>query len=231
MSLIKRLDSWLENSYDDIPDKGLSLFRIIYCLYILFFGVRQYSPKIKSYSLDLYDPPLSLASFFELPPNIFFVVIDYGIVILVPFVLFGLFTKPTSFLLGICFLVGNTFLYSFGKISHGKLLLMLIPLLFAFSNWESNYSIDSKRKSIGSPRYYLVGLYAILIGLAMFSAGLEKVTGGWLNTSYSAVRYTILRRVVYAEYGFLSEWILSVSSRIFWEFIDYSVVFFEVFFV
>ena len=227
MFLVRRIDHWLEESYNTITDAGLGLFRICYSLYLLLFGINSYAQGIVSNPENLYDPPLSIAFFFDLPSLEFFIFLDWLVLLSIPFVLFGLFTKPASFVLGFGFLLGNSFLYSFGKIDHGRLLQMLVPLLFSFSNWERRFSIDSNRKKIESPRYYLIAIYALLIGLAMFSAGIEKVFGGWLNWENDSLRYILIRDVVYERIGLLGKWASTIKSSLFWKAMDYSVVAFE----
>lgn len=222
------IDTWLFECFADVPAKGVSAFRVVFCFYLLIIGMKSYAKEIASLNPELYDPRSSLAIFFDLPGNSFFVGLDYLILILIILVFVGYKTNWTSLLLGICILIGNSFIYSFGKISHGWLLVLLVPIIFSFSNWGAYYSLDSKIEPQKEVKYWPITVFAMLIGIAMISAGLEKVFHGWLLWDYDAVRYTFYRGIVYEKTAPLAEWVLAIQSKFFWEFADYSIVIFEV---
>lgn len=222
------IDKWMFNSFDDISSKGLSAFRVFFSAYLLIVGDGTYARLITPHNQVLYDPKRSLAVFFELPSQTFFIGLDYLILILLVLVLVGYQTRWSTLLLGICFLIGKSFEYSFGKISHGELLVMLTPIIFSFSNWGAYYSIDSKSSTFKKIHRWPITLFVLLFAIAMFSAGLEKIEGGWLLIKFDAVRYIMYRGLLYEKIGILTELTLNISSGIFWELIDYSVVIFEV---
>ncbi|MCP4457299.1 MAG: hypothetical protein GY816_04625 [Cytophagales bacterium] len=133
-------------------------------------------------------------------------------------------------LLGVCFLVGNSFIYSFGKISHGWLVITLLPFVFSFSNWGAHYSIDSKINNgnkNSKEEHWPLAIFAGLSCIAMFSAGLEKLFHGWLFLDTEKSRYVFFRGWLYERPGFLTEWVLSIQSKFFCAFADYSIVIFE----
>ena len=186
--------------------------------------------EIASQNPLLYDPKRSLAAFFDLPASSLFVGLDFLFLVLIILVLVGFKTRWTSLMLGLCFLVGNSFIYSFGKISHGWLLMTLLPFIFSFSNWGAHYSIDSKMNNESKnsqEENWTLAIFARLICIAMFSAGLEKLYHGWLFFDIEKVRYVFFRGLVYQRPGILTEWILSIQSHFFGGMLDYLVVIFE----
>ena len=229
--MLNLIDKWLFESFNDIPAKGLSAFRVVFSFYFLIVGFRSYASNIRSISPVLYDPKRSFATFFELPSQTFFIGLDYLILILLILVLVGYRTKWTTLLLGFCFLIGNTFVFSFGKISHGGLLVMLTPIIFSFSNWGAYYSLDSKYGFSKQVNSWPIALFALLFSIAMLSAGLEKLYHGWLEFDYEKVRHVFYRGLIYEKHGVLTELILSIQSKVFWKVADYSVVIFEVGFI
>ena len=228
--VLKSLDYWLFHAFDDVPKKGLSAFRVIFCSYLLIVGIKRFASEIASQNQLLYAPKRSLAAFFDLPSNYFFVGLDYLFITLIILVLVGFKTRWTSLLLGLCFLVGNSFIYSFGKISHGWLLITLLPFVFSFSNWGAYYSIDSKMSQGNEntkEEHWPLAIFAGLICIAMFSAGLEKLYHGWLFFDTEKTRYVFFRGWLYERPGLLTEWVLTIKSGFFWAVADYSVVIFE----
>ena len=223
------MDRWLFHSFEDVSEKGLSAFRILFCSYLLIVGIKQFASAIASQNSLLYEPKRSLATFFDLPSHPFFVGLDYLFLILIILVFVGFKTRWTSLLLGLCFLVGNSFIYSFGKISHGWLLITLLPFVFSFSNWGAHFSMDSQmsKKKTKEERWPLA-IFAGLICIAMFSAGLEKLYHGWLFFDTEKARYIFYRGWLYERSGILTEWVLSIQSDFFWAVADYLVVIFEV---
>ena len=175
--------------------------------------------EIASQNPLLYDPKRSLAAFFDLLASSLFVGLDFLFLVLIILVLVGFKTRWTSLMLGLCFLVGNSFIYSFGKISHGWLLMTLLPFIFSFSNWGAHYSIDSKMNNESKnsqEENWPLAIFARLICIAMFSAGLEKLYHGWLFFDTEKVRYVFFRGLVYQRPGILNRMDSINSISFFW---------------
>ncbi|WP_147294157.1 HTTM domain-containing protein [Pontibacter diazotrophicus] len=103
----------------------------------------------------------------------------------------------------------------------------------SFSNWGAAYSLDAKLKHQDRVvQNWPVVLLALILSFAMFSAGLPKLLGGWLDISTHAVRGHFLREFYVNErQDLLAPFFLNLNSALVWEFFDYAGVFLEVFFI
>ena len=231
-SLTKHLDHWIFEEYR-VPPRALSVFRVGYAAFILLVvGVPPFrwvggKPDI------FFDPPmLSVVRLFDrLPAPIFFWMLDVVVTLLFVFLLFGFRTRWTSWLLSVGLFMGFNWSYAYGKIDHDTLLMALVPLVMSFSGWEAHYSLDQKRSSrpLSPEQYWPVALLALLLGFAMFSAGMPKLLSGWLDPTTHAVQGYTIRQ----HYDFYADQLLApVMSHYhqpwFWELLDYSAVLFEV---
>ena len=217
---------WLHTIYATFDVGALGIFRIFYAFIMLFVGLIPYE-RISSFAPQLYDPKASLAVFFDLPAPWFFLFLDYLIPILLVLLLFGFKTRWSSLLLGLAFIVGNSFLYSFGKINHGNLLSSVLPLIMAFSNWGDAYSIDSRAGKEIRNESWAICLLSLVIGFGMFTAGIQKLGGGWLDINFLAIKYHIFNNYLNGRGGVLMEHVIQIDSVFFWEFMDWLIVLFE----
>ena len=218
--------------------EALGFYRIVYILFSIFIiGVPSWMSLSNLPDL-LYNPPFySIGILFSGFPNYyFFLFITISVFVLHFFILFGYKTKISSVLLTILLIVGQTFAYSLGKIGHGRMITVWIPLFMGLSGWGAAFSIDNKMqkhcsvlpKTRGWPVFMLVSMLAF----GMFSAGLPKLLGGWLEVSSQAVYAHFLRGYyIIGRQEFIAPYVLSLSSKLFWESLDYFGVFFELFFL
>jgi predicted DCC family thiol-disulfide oxidoreductase YuxK/uncharacterized membrane protein YphA (DoxX/SURF4 family) len=175
-------------------------------------------------------PPPSLAAFFTgFPPGWFFSLlmglISLGLVCL----LVGLWTPPVSLGLAVLIVIGNSFVYSFGKIDH-DIVLVLVLAVMAASGWGRRCSIDARApgRAAERPPGWPLALLALLVGLAMLSAALTKATTGWLSLSSQGVKGHVLANVVTSERPAVAiELLLSIDSWIVWELMDWGTVVLE----
>ncbi|MEP6596629.1 MAG: HTTM domain-containing protein [Ginsengibacter sp.] len=234
MSIINTTDRIIFKSFN-LSNESLSIYRISYSLYLLITGIPTFV-WINNFPSAFYNPPIiSLASIFaKFPPYWFLMFISLGTCLFSILLLFGYKTRLVSLSLSLFILSGKFFNYSFGKIDHDWL-LWLIPLIMAFSNWGKAYSIDSKKNNQGENNYdnsWHVTLLALILCLAMFSAGLQKMLGGWLNISTQAVRGHLLSSYYQdGRQSLLAPFFLKLNSSLIWEFFDYAAVFFEITFL
>ncbi|MFP4293362.1 MAG: HTTM domain-containing protein [Cyclobacteriaceae bacterium] len=232
-----RLDELIYDEYK-LPEGAVSLFRIVYAAFVIFVaGVPQYR-WIAERPDFFYNPPtFSLANLFDgFPGYPFLFCLDLLLVSLFVFLLFGLYTRAVTLLIGIVMVVGFSFYYSFGKINHDALLMIYVPFVMFFSNWNQYYSLDRRRKSFSEnrkERHWPVLLLALLLGFGMFSAGVPKMLDGWLSLSTQAVKGFVVNFNYYDTFPdrFLQPYLISFDNPVFWELMDYSAVFFEIFFL
>lgn len=226
--LIQRLDNFIFESFK-IKSEYLGLYRILYCLASVFiYGIPNFSWLDNNLNYMFLPPEISIASLFNgFPDKIIFTLLSIGVAILYLMLLFGWHTKRVSLLLFFSLLFGTSFTYSFGKIDH-SILWLIIPLTMAFSGWGNSFSLDAKLNNKSPENAWAISLMVLLIGFAMFSASLPKVHGGWLSFDSSATKGHIIYN--YFSWGrrpLLLDQVLQVKSAFFWEMLDYLTVIFE----
>lgn len=218
--------------------KDLSVFRIIFCLYILCFKGLPSFAWLGS-ELDYYfnPPPLSIANLFSgfLPRWFFFVLTAVNVSSF--FCIFcGLQTKWSSVVFTCSYILGSNFVFSFGKIDHG-ILQYYLPLFMSVLGWGEFYSMDSwlkKGTTINEPttqqdyRTFVLALFALLIGFGFFSAGALKVYGGWWKWNIEAAKYWLYNGY-YAggRTKYLAHYVMGFDNHLFWKMQDYGVLLFE----
>ncbi|GAB3538464.1 hypothetical protein GCM10027443_33460 [Pontibacter brevis] len=216
-----------------LSPESLGLYRISYALFLLTFGVPNFT-WISNFPAVFYNPPmLSLHTFLSgFPSQWVLLLISLGTCVCTTVLLFGYKTRLTSILLGLFIFTGKSFAYSFGKIDH-DFLIWIIPLIMSFSNWGAAYSVDSKSNQHDREvQTWPVVLLALILSLAMFSAGLPKLLGGWLDFSSHAVRGHLLREYYVNErQDLLAPFFLNLNSPLIWEIFDYAGVMLELGFI
>ena len=178
---------------------------------------------------DFYAPPPGPMMFFDhFPSEAIFRVLQ-GLLIGALISLFlGFKTKSVSILTGLLLLTIKGFVYSLGKINH-DILLAVVPLVMAFSGWGGVYSIDAIRadKSISHAQSWTLTLLALILGFMMFTAGLPKILGGWLDIhSHAAQGHFFKQYFVRGRQDLLASQALNINATI-WECMDYLTVLFE----
>lgn len=228
------IDRWIFDAYTATPE-GLALYRITYALFVLLFvapGHSEYASftAFASFPDALFLPPpgpMQLVSGF--PPEAFFETLHGLIVLSVVAVLFGFYTRTASVATTLLFLVGYGFSYSLGKINH-NILIVLLPLLMASSNWGAAYSFDARagRTSRAVASWPLV-LVMLCTGFAMFTAGFPKILGGWLDPSTQAAQGRLVHEFfVQGRQDLLAPLAVSLDAPVLWEVFDVATVLFEV---
>ncbi len=233
-TLMTRFGSWLENAYS-VPVEGLALYRIFYAGYFLLIGGVPNFTWLAQNPDYFYRPiPLSLGTFFSaFPPFWFLATLSVGLGVLFVFLLFGYHTRTVSFLLSVALVVGHTFTYSFGKVDH-NILLLLIPGVMAFSSWGEAYSLDAvSGKRTGRPvECWPLTLLAWMLCFAFLTSGIPKLLGGWLQVSSHAIRYHLVENYyIVQRQDFLAPYFINITNDFMWESLDYATIIFEVGFV
>lgn len=231
-ALVTKLNHWIFEEYW-VPPGALSLYRIVYALFVLLVVGSPPFRWISGKPSIFFDPPTySLTNLFhDFPPAYFFWGLDAAITVLLVSLLFGFRTRWTSWLLAIGLFTGFSWSYAYGKINHDTLLMSLVPLVMGFSNWGAHFSFDQKRSDglLPRERHWPVALLALLLGFAMFTAGVPKLLSGWLDPATQAVQgYTLRQHYDFFADQLLAPWFVKFDNPLFWEVLDYSAVVFEV---
>lgn len=230
------LKHWIFDTYT-VSSDGLGLYRIIASLFILFFlipgmGFEHYR-YLSSLPADFYNPPPGPMMLFDgFPPFIVFQVIYVLVVVSVLAMMVGYRTKTASILSGIFILILQGFIYSIGKVNH-EILVPLVPVLMAFSHWDRSFAVDSllasKKQSHEPVASWPLVLLSVFIGFMMFTSGWPKILGGWFDPSTHAVKAHLFNQFfVHQREAFLAGYAIQINSDLFWEFLDWATIIFEI---
>jgi len=171
------------NSYS-ISMNGLAIYRMLYSLYVL-AAVAPVALWVPLVPQSYYSPPLGIAAFFPAAPSREVLWLLNAVLILFStMLLLGWKTRFSSLGTAFSIILLNTWCYSFSKINH-DILQVIVPLVLAFSDWGKSISLDSlktmsreeRRQSIPWP----LALLSLLVGTAMLTAGAAKLLSGWLD--------------------------------------------------
>lgn len=226
-----RFDRWIFEGYPISLD-GLALYRILFAAFFLIFGVPKFGWVSQLPDFFYYPVAISIAPFFQGFPPAWFtqgssLLLSLGFVLL----LFGWRTRWVSLSIFVLVIVNRTFGFSLGKIDH-DIMLWLTLLCMAFSHWEGRYSLDALDGRERPPQTWTVSLVALLLGFAMFSAGLPKLMGGWLDPGTQATRgYLFQMFHGGGRQALLAPWLIQIESAWFWEPLDWFAVWFELLFL
>jgi hypothetical protein len=163
------------------------------------------------------------------PPFPFFEVLLVLLNLSLVAVLVGYRTRWATVFTGVLLLVGYGFNYSLSNLHH-NILLLVLPLVMAFSNWGTALSFDARRGRIPDQvRSWPLVLVALLLGYGMFSAGLPKIIGGWLDPSSHAVLGRFIREYYVIErHDLLAPLFIDITNEVFWESLDVATVCYEI---
>ncbi len=227
------LNRWIFESFTITPE-GLGLLRILTALMLLFFlipgGGTVHYHFLATLPADFYAPPPGPMMLFDTFPGLaIFQVLQTVAVLSALMILVGYHTKWVSLITGLSVLILQGFIFSVGKIDH-EILVAVVPVILAYSNWGAAFSIDSFRKGKDqkNERWPLT-LLALLIGFMMFTAGFPKILGGWLDISTQAAQSHLLNQFYVRErQDLLAELAVQWNNPFFWELLDWGTVLFEV---
>lgn len=163
----------------------------------------------------------------------FFHAVNGALVFLSVCVLFGYLTRTASVLFSAGFIFLRGWEYSFGKINH-DFIVLLIPLLCAAAGWGNSYSVDARLKQEPRPsaKGAPVALYALVVGIMMLSAAVPKVLSGWLNPKTQAVlTKLVISHLVDRKATWFSQAALGIRSDWFWKSLDWFTCALEIGFI
>lgn len=184
---IERLDAWCRRG--DLTVHDIAWFRVIYSAGLLL--TLQPISRLSRRSGDPFDPPPGPIMLFEsLPPHAMLQGLAIVTAVLAGFLLLGLHTRTVSILLALALMTGFGLTYSFGKIDH-TIVVVLVPAMMAFSRWGDTLSLDAGSKPRDAERdvaQWPMRLLAVMIALSFVTAGWAKFRSGWLDLDTHAVQ-------------------------------------------
>jgi uncharacterized membrane protein YphA (DoxX/SURF4 family) len=233
--LLGLVDRWLFTEYSARAD-DLAVYRVLYASYVL-VGVLPAGLWIRELPQAAFSPPMSPMAFFRhYPPYGFMVTVNVVALLLASALLLGWRTKVASFGLALGMLVLRAVSYADGKIDN-DILVVLIPLLFGFSGWGTRFSLDARRQRSGDAatderRAWLGAIFALLIGLAFWTAGSAKLRGGWLSLhTHATLSHLLPNFYVTGRHTLVAGWALVALPWWAWKAMDLTTVAWESTFV
>jgi hypothetical protein len=208
--------------YNATPE-SLSIFRLLFALLFLALFVPN-KQWIAQFPDSFFNPPPGLTYFFVtgFPPQWFFVALNVIEIVAAVYLLAGRHVMPASLLVTGCLLIGNAWAYSFGKIDH-DILMVIVPIFLVAAGWDGRSTV----------RAWPLALFALVIALAMFTAAWQKAVTGWLDPTRSEVFGYALTNAIFLESRNTISWRLAVRTvpDAVWEMMDYATVLLEASFV
>lgn len=230
--MIERINKLLFKSYNP-SDEFLAFYRIFFSLYLLWMGISNDS-WVYSIPSSAMHPPISILSCTDrVPPEWFFIACYYSMYLCLLLILIGLKPRIFAILYMIVYIVSSNYAFSFGKINHTFVYALPI-IIMAFSPWNRIYSFfpEPKRETDVLSRSWPMFLLSMLLGFGIFTAGLAKILGGWLNTDMQSTQVFFYQyRYGVGWHDLMSDTYDKINSQFFWEFLDYCTVFFESVFI
>jgi hypothetical protein len=227
--LLRRFDAWAFEAW--IPNPGdLAIYRIGLSLFVAF----QWLPN-GLWLLDapafLFSPQIGTPSLLSGPPSAVFVVgANLGAIASAVVLLFGWRTRVASLATAGFLLAVESGTHSYEVTDHTSF-LVIAPALLAFSSWGEAHSIDARRggrRTDAARDSWLLAIFALLVGSAMFAAGFEKASTHWLDPDRHATYGHVVRTWFETGRGTpLTPWLLELDAPVFWKALDYATVGFE----
>lgn len=226
-----KFEQWIFDSYSPSAP-GLALYRVFASLLFLFFLLPDFGfySTLATFPADFFTPPPGpMMLFDDFPPAWILQFVHTLLILSWVCVLLGFKTKIASISAGIFMLIIQGFIFSLGKVNH-EILLSVTPMVMAFSNWGAAFSFDSlkggeSKKTDGWP----LVLLALFIGFMMFSAGVPKILGGWLDPSTQAAQGHLFNQYyVRGRQDLLAGFAIHIDAAWVWEFLDWATIIFEI---
>ena len=197
------------------PAQSLAIFRMLFGVALLALLLPRFQ-WIAGFPDDFFDPPPGPTWFFAgFPPRSYFLAVDALLITASVFLVAGRLVTPASLAISAGLLAGDAWAYSFGKIDH-DILLVLLPAFMAAAGWHGR----------GPSRAWPIASYALVVSLAMAVGAWQKLSSGWLDPSANAV---LGHNVVFSADS--DAWVWRAAIRhlpsIGWKVLDYGTIAFE----
>ena len=212
-----------------VSDTHLGCFRIAFCLYyLLVLGVPNYV-WITRASPSFFYPPIGIPWFFPgFPPSLVFYAVSALVLAGYIALLLGWRTRQVGIALTALLLFGHGFKYSFAKIDH-DIVHVMVPLAMSWSGWGRRFSIDALRGSAREASRWGGLIMAGLLAFGFFTAGWPKLRG-WVDFDLSTqgARSWVLRGYyLNGRQDWLSPTFARMENPWIWEMMDLGAVVFE----
>ncbi len=233
--LMARIDAWIFEEYR-ASTMDLAIFRIIYAFFML-LSVPPLAPWIGRAPHAFFSPPVSLAALFaDFPPAWLVTTLNVGLAAFLSLLLVGWKTRMASLGTGVLLLLLKSFEFTVGKVSASETLLIVIPLVMAFSTWGGACSMDSCAKQTSQQReergQWCLSYLAFLIAVGMLTAGWGKLTSGWLDPSaYCTYGHMVINNLVMERDMPAARMAFKLGPSPVWKIADWSVILLETGFI
>jgi len=118
-----------------VPRDSLRILRPVVCVFLLLAAAPNFG-WLDSTPRGLFDPPrLGIANVVGMPPSPFFAALDGSIVLAIVGVMFGVAQRTLTWALVAANIVGISFAYTFGKIDHTQVFLLVVLASMAYCDW------------------------------------------------------------------------------------------------
>ena len=233
--LMARIDAWIFEEYR-ASTMDLAIFRIIYALFMV-FSVPPLAPWIGRAPHAFFSPPISLAALLpDFPPAWLVTTLNVALAAFLSLLLVGWKTRMASLGTAALLLVLKSFEFTVGKVSASETLLIVIPLVMAFSTWGGACSIDSCAKQASQEReergQWCLSYLALLIAVGMLTAGWAKLTSGWLDPSvYCTYGHMVMNNLVMVRDMPAARMAFKLGPSPVWKIADWSATLLEIGFI
>jgi hypothetical protein len=230
---LRKFEAWALESYA-LRAVDLATFRIFYASFVLVavVPIASWWPVMPR---AFFNPPIGPAALFTAPPPPSVLLgVNALLSLFAAMLLVGWRTSVASAGTGLTLLALDSWAYSLGYIVH-DILLVVTPLVLAFSAWGRARSVDAARRP--SPareraEAWPIALLALLVGFAMFTAGWAKATTGWLDPKLRCTYgFLVCNNRGAGRETWAMEWALGVDSDWFWKIADWLTVALELAFL
>ncbi len=188
--MIDRLHQFQDDTFHR-SDETLAVVRIAFFFFALAPGAIKSLGWATEFPDWLRDPPPGLPSLIgAVPPSPVLSLVVAGAFAAAAAGFVGFKTRVACLAYSGLMLVHHSVEYSFGKIDH-DLLIVLMPAILASTGWGNAYSVDAAlarsrpldavRPALDNARALAV-LYSVW-AVAFFTAAMAKIEGGWLSPS------------------------------------------------
>jgi hypothetical protein len=217
--------------YGQTPE-ALGLYRVLYALGSLALWRPVPSEALSSIPDAFFFPPagpIQLLSGF--PSAAVLTALEAGALSALVALLLGYRTHVAGIAFGVLSILQCGLRYSTGKIDH-ELLIVLVPVVLAWSGWGDRFSVDEWRHGRPHrrrrPSARPIAVLALLVGATFAASGAAKTLTGWLDPRGSAVWGWA---VTYQDYGWpvndVNRWLVPRYVPALWEAMDVATVLFE----
>ena len=215
--------NWILFEYKSIYE-SLPTYRIIY-VFLIFAVVLPKYVWIGKYPDTFFLPRVSFTMFFSNFPDVtFFYLLIFLLILSLLALLVGYKIFYSSLAVTLFLFIGNSWEYSFGKVNH-DIVLILIPLLLAFCSWGER---EAKSGTQSQYNISVIPILVLLLALAMLTAAWAKISTGWLDPNVAALPGHLVRNYFVAgRETITASLLLSQGSFQLFKALDYGTIIIE----